>query len=191
MLKRIEAVRKEAKENDLFIVFFAGHGVKDKEQFYLLTTEAQVGDLGKTALAGDELRRSLGEFPCQVLLLLDACHSVGALKNFRPAVDEATRTLTDDECGVAVLCSAMAQERALEQQGNGLFTRALVQALSHAEGVPYNRHDRRLYVHHLVTYVFDEVKELSGDRQHPFLSLPWVVESFPVAQFAVQPAGQR
>jgi hypothetical protein len=40
-----------------------------------------------------------------------------------------------------------------------------------------------LYVHHLQSYVFDEVKEESNDRQHPFLNLPWVVESFPVVQF--------
>ena len=86
-----------------------------------------------------ELRRSLGEFPCQVLLILDACHSSGSLKNFRPAVDDITRNLTDDDCGVAVLCAAMSHEKALERGGNGLFTRAVVQALNRAEGVPYNR----------------------------------------------------
>ena len=42
----------------------------------------------------------------------------------------------------------------------------------------------RLYLHHLHTFVFDRVSDESEDRQHPFLSLPWVVESFPVAQFA-------
>jgi len=118
-----------------------------------------------------------------VLLILDACHSSAGIKSFRPAVDDLTRALTDDECGVAVLCAAMANEKALEKQGNGLFTRAIIQALNRSDGVPFNRHNRRLYVHHLHTYVFDEVSQQSGDRQHPFLSLPWVVESFPVTQF--------
>ena len=102
--------------------------------------EAKTTDLAKTAVSGEELRKSLGEFPCQVLLILDTCHSSAGLKNFRPAVDDITRNLTDDDCGVAVMCAAMAHEKALEKSGNGLFTRAVVQALNRAEGVPYNRH---------------------------------------------------
>jgi hypothetical protein len=30
----------------------------------------------------------------------------------------------------------------------------------------------------LQSYVFDRVSEESGEKQHPFLHLPWVVESF-------------
>jgi len=35
-------------------------------------------------------------------------------------------------------------------------------------------------VHHLFSCVFDEVRHLGKDRQHPFLSLPWTTESFAV-----------
>ena len=41
VLDNIQKVREKVKENDLFVVFFAGHGVKEKDQFYLLTVEAQ------------------------------------------------------------------------------------------------------------------------------------------------------
>ena len=86
------------KTNDLFVVFFAGHGAKEKEQYYLLTYEAKVDDLAKTALSGQQLREALADFPCQVLLMMDACHA-GAFgdrgkltqKNLRPATDDATR----------------------------------------------------------------------------------------------------
>jgi hypothetical protein len=122
--------------------------------------------------------------------MLDACHSAGygqgkplAQKELRPATDDVARTLTDDEVGVVVLCAAMAHEKAIETKGHGLFTQAILEALAHAEGVPFNRDNRRLYVHHLHSYVFDEVMRRSGDRQHPFLSLPWIVESFPLAEF--------
>ncbi len=40
----------------------------------------------------------------------------------------------------------------------------------------------QVYVHHLFSYVFDEVRASSGDEQHPFLILPATVESFPVAK---------
>jgi len=183
ILKRVAEMRKQVRPNDLVVIFFAGHGVKEKNRFYLLPVEARIADLARTAISSDELRKSLGEFPCQVLLMLDACHSSAGLKNFRPAVDDITRNLTDDDCGVAVLCSAMAHEKAIEKDGNGLFTRAVLDGLSRKEGVPFNTSSRLFYVHHLHSYVFDRVSDLSGGRQHPFLSLPWVVESFPVAQF--------
>jgi hypothetical protein len=190
ILDQIQGVRKHARDNDLFVVFFAGHGVKEKEQFYLLTVEAQTQQLAKTALSGDDLRKALGEFPCQVLLMLDACHSAGfgeggklRKQNLRPATDDATRALTDDEIGVAVMCAAMGHEKALEKSGNGLFTRAVLEALQGGQGVPRHPRTGRLYLHHLQAFVFDRVSDESEDRQHPFLSLPWVVESFPVAQF--------
>src|SRR5207244_214237 len=85
---------KAAKEKDLFVLTFAGHGVKDKEQFYLLPWEANIFKLADTALSGAELRKALGEFPCQVLLMMDACHSAGfgagrklATSGLRPATD--------------------------------------------------------------------------------------------------------
>jgi hypothetical protein len=186
ILDHVGELRKKAKSNDLAVVYFAGHGVKLKDKFYLLNVEAKTDDLAKTAISGNELRKSLGEFPCQVLLILDACHSSAGLRNFRPAVDDITRQMTDDECGVAVLCAAMGHEKALEKGGNGLFTRAIVDGLNRKDGVPFNTSNRLFYVHHLHAYVFDQVSEQSAGKQHPFLSLPWVVESFPVAKFAAK-----
>jgi hypothetical protein len=82
------------------------------------------------------------------------------------------------------MCAAMGHEVAIEKEGNGLFTRAVLGALRKAEGVTYNRADHMLYTHHLQAFVFDRVRQESGGRQHPFLNLPWVVRSFPVARFA-------
>ena len=162
ILKHIQEVREKVKENDLFVVFFACHGVKDKDQFYLLTVEAKVDVLEGSAISGADLRKALGEFPCQVFLMLDACHSAGfgekgklSGRKLAPATDEATRAMTEDEIGVAVMCAAMGKEAALEKDGNGLFTRAVLDALGRAEGVSYNRSNHQLYTHHLQAFVFD------------------------------------
>src|SRR5262245_48667541 len=80
-----------------------------------------------------------------------------AIQAFKPATDDATRALTDDEVGVAVFCAAMGHEKALERKGNGLFTRAVVAGLNNAQGVPYNYRDQRQYIHPLHAFVFDEV----------------------------------
>ncbi len=180
VLDALATLRDNVKPNDLVVFFFAGHGVKDKTAFYLLTVEANTKNLTDTAVSGADLRKTLGEFPCQVLLLLDACHSGGAVKDFRPVVDDLTRELTDDDVGVAVLSAAMANEQAQEKDGHGMFTNAVLKALAQAPGVPFNHRNNLLYVHHLHSFVFDEVSGLSDQRQHPFLSLPWVVEPFPI-----------
>jgi hypothetical protein len=190
ILRELSKLREKTQQQDLVVVFFACHGVKQKDSYVLLTHEADVENLAATALPGNKLRAALAEFKCQVLLMLDACHSAGfgegkklTKLGLKPATDEATRDLTDDECAVAVLCAAMAHEKAEGKNGHGLFTKAVLQALERAPGVHVNPFNQRMYVHHLQSYVFDQVTYLSEDRQHPFLSLPWVVESFPVTQF--------
>ena len=81
-----------------------------------------------------------------------------------------------------VMCAAMGHEKAEGVSGHGLFTQALLEALEKKPGVPvpFNRRNQRVYIHHLHSFVFDEVSTRSEERQHPFLSLPWVVESFVV-----------
>jgi WD40 repeat protein len=179
VLDAIGAIRRGVKPSDLVVVYFAGHGVKEQDDFYLLTVEADTTKLAQTALSGKELRKQLADIPCQVLLILDACHSAAGVKAFKRANDDAARTLTDDECAVAVLCAAMGEEYAQEANGNGLFTRALVDALKGAD-VPYNHRDHRQYVHDLYKFVLEEVQADSDDQQHPFLNLPWVTRPFAV-----------
>jgi WD40 repeat protein len=191
VLKALTALRKAAKSGDLAVVYFAGHGVKDGKDFYLLTQEADTTKLADTAVSGTRLRKELGEIPCQVLLILDACHAAAGVRAFKPATDDAARGLTDDDCAVAVFCAAMGQEYAQEEKDHGLFTQALVEALSRKDRVPYNYGDGRQYVHHLHAYVFDTVQRASKDQQHPFLNLPWVTQSFPVRRLAEPaPAGE-
>ena len=123
-----------------------------------------------------------------MLLLLDACHSGaagGAPNAFQPATDDLTRTMTAEETGVVVLAAAMGRESAQEKNNRGYFARALEEAIQRQvvkdrPPVPCNFRDKHVYVHHLFSYAFDRVKELSDDDQHPSLNLPDTVESFPL-----------
>jgi uncharacterized caspase-like protein len=180
------------KANDLLVVFFAGHGAKEGDQFYLLTHEANINKLAETALSGRDLREELKEVPCQVLLIMDACHTAGfgakgvlSKKNLKPATDAATRTFTDDEVGAAVMCAAMGTEEASESGDNGLFTEELVKALTDKDAM-YNHANHKQFVHHLQADVFNGVVNESKDKQHPFLHLPWTMQSFPVREVDVK-----
>jgi WD40 repeat protein len=178
VLKALEDVRlgKEARPGDLVVVFFGGHGVVHGGEFYLLTREANTEDLKNTALSGKDLKAAFQEMPCSVLLIIDACHSTAVLGAFKPATDDLTRSMSDDQVAVTVLAAAMGYETAGELGGkHGLFTQALLDGLKAGAGVPCDPDDHQMYVHHLYGYVFGKVRTASKGAQNPFLNLPWTV----------------
>lgn len=185
VLKALADVRKAAKPGDLVIFFFAGHGIKQDNTFYLLTREADLGkSLKGRSLSGDDLRKAFADMECPVLLLLDACHSAGAVRSFRPATDDLTRSLTDDSAGVTVLAAAMAHEVASATAENGHFTAALLKALQAGEGVPFDPYEKALYTHHIYSVIFSEVRKATGGKQNPFLNMPWTAPPLLVREVA-------
>lgn len=187
VLKALADARKSAKPGDLLVVFFAGHGVKQGDSYYLLTREADPSkDLKGKSLSGDDLRKGLSEVECPVLLLLDACHSAASVKTFRPATDDLTRSLTDDTVGVTVMSAAMSHETAGATAENGFFTAGLLKGLQAGEGVPFDPYERQLYVHHLYSVAFSEVRKATNGKQNPFLNLPWTVPPMPVREISVK-----
>ncbi len=180
ILENIAEIRKKAEPSDLFVLFFAGHGVKEADQFYLLTHDAKLNDLKGSSISGEALVKALGDFKCQVVLMMDACYS-GAIGGRPSAVSDAARVLTTDDVGVVVFSAAMGNQKAIEVKGKGgLFTQALVDALEAGPSVPRNPYNSRIYVHHLKSHITDYVVHHSDDRQTPFVNLPWTVESFPI-----------
>ena len=187
VLKALTDARKAAKPGDLVVIFFAGHGVKQGESYFLLTREADPSkDLKGKSLSGDDLRKVLAEIECPVLLVLDACHSANAVRSFRPATDDLTRSLTDDSVGVTVLSAAMAHEVAGATAENGHFTTGLLKGLKAGEGVPFDPYERQLYVHHLYSVAFSEVRRATNGKQNPFLNMPWTVPPLPLREIPVK-----
>jgi uncharacterized caspase-like protein len=183
VLAELAATQKAAGRDDIVVVFFAGHGTLSRGDFYFLTADSDP-DAAKlndgNSLSGRRLSRALGGMGCRVLLLLDACHSGAA--NLKPASDDAARGLSDDEVGVMVLSAAQGKQRAIETNGNGLFTLALKEALGDASDAPRAR-DGRMFTHHLYAHVSDRVRDLSDNRQTPFLRLPDDVPPFALRKF--------
>jgi WD40 repeat protein len=177
VLDALKGVRKaKVKPGDLVVVFFGGHGVVQQGEFYLLTHEAKTGDLKNTALSGKDLQDAFADMPCSVLLIMDACHSTAAVAALKPATDDLTRSMSDDQVAVTVLAAAMGYETAGEQGKHGLFTQALLDALkADGSGVAFDPHDHQMYIHHLFGYVFSEVRRVSEGKQNPFLNMPWTV----------------
>jgi uncharacterized caspase-like protein len=172
-------LQKSMQAYDVAVIFYAGHGMNDKEgNFYLLPADTNFKTPEKTAVSDEEIKKRLTELPGRILVLFDACHS-GAT---RARVDRLARDLSDDDCGVVVMCAATGREEAGEDSklGHGYFAHAIIEGLSGK--ADRSKKDKMIYLGHLETYVYDTVVELSKDEQHPVVGRPTSVRTFALAK---------
>ena len=163
----LRRLAESADPADTAMLFIASHGVRDDEyQYYLATHETNLADLAQTAVPWNELQDLVRALRARrVLVLLDTCHSGGALGDYA-TTNQALGEMLAARAGVMVLASSSASERAYESQewGHGAFTKALLEALGGQSG-------GRLSPGVLEDFVGSRVSELTGGRQHPFVPL--------------------
>ncbi len=96
--------------------------------------------------------------------------------------DDLARELSDDDCGVIVMCAAMGSEESREsrESQHGYFTLALIEGLSGA--ADYNK-DGLIQLTELDLYVDNRVAQLSKDEQHPVTAKPTTVRSFALTKY--------
>lgn len=109
-------------DTDIALFYFAGHGHIEATGGYLLTSEALRGDDG---LSLREIMAIANKSPAKnKIIILDSCHSGIAGAN-----PEAEQLASLAE-GVTVLTASTKEQYASEQNGRGVFTSLLVDALS-------------------------------------------------------------
>jgi WD40 repeat protein len=167
---------KEARDQDICIVFFAGHGERDPASgtFYLLPQDVDPKRLPATACSGEEFKQLLADLPARrVLVILDTCHAgafAGGGVKKRSLPDDVMRDLASGDYGVVVMASSTAGEVSLESDklGHGYFTYALVKGLG---GEAANKQGF-VYLTDLDTYVTHQVMTLTNGQQHPVINRP-------------------
>jgi len=136
---------KPAQPEDTVVIFFAGHGLANKAQFYLLPHDlGYQGSRRRLNLPGlqsilshsisdRELEQSFEKLQAgQILLVLDACNSGQALeaeeKRRGPMNSKGLAQLAYEK-GMYILTAAQSYQAALEvaELGHGLLTYALVE----------------------------------------------------------------
>jgi uncharacterized caspase-like protein len=176
ILEGLDWLKDNVKEEDVAVVFFAGHGDRDGEgTFFLIPVDARPRMLPQTAVAGTEFKARLAALKSRrLLVMLDACHA-GAI-----GTDELARDLKRSDCGAAVLCAAEGTELSLEnaREGHGYFTKALLTGLKGDAG---KNAAGEITLARLYAFVQEKVPEETQDRQHPVLALG-AVRSFALAK---------
>lgn len=109
------------KEVDVALFYFAGHGYIESSGGYILASDSRRGDEGVSL--SDILNYANSSPAKNKIIILDSCHSgiAGTLPG------QQTATLAE---GISVLTASAEDQYASEENGRGVFTTLLVDALN-------------------------------------------------------------
>ncbi len=164
---------QSAGPDDTVILFVAGHGVMQDDDYFFLPHEAEIVDGERlntdTAIRWRTFQDALARSAGRRILLVDTCHASNAF-NPRLVKDAADQdivviTSTDGE--------TLAQED--ERYGHGVFTYALLEGL---KGRADTFKDGRVTITELHTYLTNRVESLTDMTQRPVLHVPGGFKNF-------------
>ena len=109
-------------EAEIALFYFAGHGYMESTGGYLIASDAKRGDEG---LSLYEIMTMANKSPAtNKVIILDSCHSGIAAES---PDNEKISSLSD---GMTILTASTKEQYASEEDGNGVFTSLMVDALS-------------------------------------------------------------
>lgn len=178
---------RQALEEDVVIIYFAGHGSSDSpdsQNLFLLPYDANYNNIASTAFPMWDIETALKRFlkAKRVIVLADACHAGGIGSSFdisRRAgraikvnpVNEGLKRLADVGRGICVFTSSDDRQYSQESDkwggGQGVFTYYLLKGLQGE--ADYNR-DQNITLGELIPYVSEKVRRETSNAQSPTVS---------------------
>ena len=179
ILQQLDELAAKMNLNDVFILFYAGHGSVVDDHFYFIPTEATHLYDGKVlqskAIDAEVLQEKLQQIKAlKQVIIMDACQSGKSVDLLaqRGVLEEKAIAQLSRSAGIHVLASAGSEQYATEyvQLGHGLFTYVLLEALSgKADG---GNKDGKITMYEIKSYIDDQVPErsleLKGKLQFPY-----------------------
>jgi len=172
--RAVEAFFSDRSPDDLLVLHFSGHGVKDENgDLYFATSDTDLKLLGATAVSADFVNRLMTRTRSRrVVLFLDCCYAGAFEKGF------TTRGDTDLHLGErlggrgrAVITASTAMEYAFEgteltdvlaPEQPSVFTSAVVEALR--TGDADADQDGLIGLEELYEYVYDKVRSVTPSQ---------------------------
>jgi hypothetical protein len=185
ILDGLDWIRKQTTSNDVAMVFMAGHGVNDQNNYYYFCPyNIDSERLLRTGVAYTDIRNTVSAIAGKALFFVDTCHSgnaIGQAARRGPLdINLVINELSSAENGVVVFSASTGSESSYEDKAwnNGAFTKALVEGLN---GQADLLGRGKITYSMLSVYISDRVKDLTGGRQHPTMIPPKTIPDFPVA----------
>jgi YHS domain-containing protein len=187
ILKTFQQIISKANEQDIFIFYYAGHGVMTEGkdgQFFIVphdVTQLYGADdtLAQKGISAEELKSLSAQIKAQKqLYFLDACQSGGVLGTvaLRGAAEEKAIAQLARSTGTHWLTASGSEQFATEfdELGHGVFTYVLLEGLSGKA----DSGDGRITVNELKAYLESQVPEVSSK----YKGLPQYPSSFGFGQ---------
>ncbi len=175
----LEQVKTNARPEDVFVFYFAGHGVvNDKKEFYLVPADViqlygNDESLAQKGLSAMNLQQFSKDIKAQKqLYILDACQSAGAVEQIvsaRGAAEEKAIAQLARSTGTHWLTASGSSQFASEfaQLGHGAFTYCLLEGLKGGA----DNGDKNLTIKELDAFLQIRVPEVTqkykGTAQYP------------------------
>lgn len=184
ILSALDWIEKQTTENDVAMIFYAGHGINNNNNIYYLgSVDTDFDNLRITSLNFSELMTTVKHLSGKVVVFIDACYSgnvTGGQSTFGN-MDRAINDLGSAQCGAVVFTSSTGKESSEESAAwqHGAFTKALLEGLNGAGASKIEK--SKITVKNLDPYISDRVKELTKGRQQPTSVVPPDTPDFPIA----------
>jgi WD40 repeat protein len=181
----LEWIQRQATQQDMVVVFFAGHGINDTVtgNYYFLPHDSNMEAVKRTMIPGSEIHSTLARLTGTRLLFMDTCHAgniTGTVSRGVPDMRQFLQDLKDGGQGLVVITSSRPGQKSQEHPSwkNGAFTKALVEGLKGKA-----QRDKQGFVTFtaLDAYITQRVKELTNGTQAPTTQKGTEVSDFPVA----------
>jgi len=136
ILRELQRKLKQTTSDDLFLLYYSGHGKPNKSGLLHLTTlDTVIVELETSAIPMDNIYKILGTGKAKkIVIILDCCYSGAAGQGFKGTVDDRLQQLNNARGTYLVTASTelqVAHENAVE--GLSLFTKHLIAGLETGE----------------------------------------------------------
>lgn len=173
ILSKWQEIEKEIGPEDVFVFYFAGHGVMSideiNKQFFLIPFDQKqmygtALELAPKSISGEELTQLSTKLSAEKqLYIIDACQSGGAIQTFASRGFEREKALAQlaRSTGTYFLTASQDYQFANEstELKHGIFTYSILEALSGNDAT--SALDKKITVGELKNYVEERVPELS------------------------------
>ena len=181
MEEAFKKMSSQAKSNDLFVLYLAGHGLTFDGRFYFIPQEfvyQSEDSVPKKAISQERIQQWLASIPAlKSVILIDTCNSGSYAEAMargmaeKTAIDKLTRAT-----GRATIVASSKTQVALEgYKGHGVFTYVLLEGLKGAAYKKSGNQDGQITVNDIGQYVADEVPRITfkqfGYEQFPMQNL--------------------
>lgn len=168
--KLLKEIAGDATVYDVMLLFLSGHGEQDKlsKKYRFLLSNVDENRLDSQYLSLSNIKDWAVAFPGKRVVFIDSCRSGLTIDN-----TGLTNELGSSETGLSVFNSASGVQNSIEVEGNGLFTKVLMEGLKTTKAANLQG---KVTVSRLKPFVEEEVEKITKGQQTPAIIVVGTLE---------------